>query len=329
MINHPAATDAPARPTAVLRSPWFQGHETGGHPENPRRLAAVEAELDRHDLLAGRPAVRFGPATDEQLARVHAPAYLARLAALGAAAPTGLDPDTLLLSDSLAVARLATGAAVAAVDAALDGVAARSFALVRPPGHHATPTRGMGFCLLNSVAVAAAHAIARGLTRVAVVDWDVHHGNGTQDAFYAEDRVLVCSVHQSPLYPGTGAAGERGVGRGEGATLNVPLRPGRGDADYARVFDEIVLPAVCAFRPELVLVSAGFDAHAADPLGGMRLTEDGFVTLARRVAAVADEHAGGRLVAVLEGGYDPTALARSVAAVLGALDGVGDSAAEP
>ena len=210
---------------------------------------------------------------------------------------------------------------MAAVDAVVEGHARRVFANVRPPGHHAMSDRGMGFCIFNNVVIAARHAQRRhGLGRILVVDWDVHHGNGTQDAFYETDRVFFCSVHQSPLYPGTGAAGERGSGAGEGATLNLPLPPGQGDDAYRRVFDERVLPAAREYRPQLVLVSAGFDAHVADPLAGMRLTEEGFADLGRRVLEVAEETAGGRLVAVLEGGYAPPALGRSVGAVLRALD---------
>ncbi|MDQ3696346.1 MAG: histone deacetylase, partial [Chloroflexota bacterium] len=190
----------------------------------------------------------------------------------------------------------------------------------RPPGHHATPGRGMGFCLLNSIAVAAAHAIARGLDRVLILDWDVHHGNGTQEAFYETERVFFCSLHQSPLYPGTGAENERGSGAGAGFTLNIPLRPGLGDEEYETAFAETVIPAARAFRPELVLVSAGFDAHQDDPLAGMRLTEAGFVRMTRAALAVAAASASGRLVAILEGGYDPSALGRSVAAVLTTLD---------
>jgi acetoin utilization deacetylase AcuC-like enzyme len=178
----------------------------------------------------------------------------------------------------------------------------------------------MGFCLFNTIAVAAAHALDRGLERIFIVDWDVHHGNGTQDAFYDTDRVLFASVHQWPLYPGTGAASERGGGRGEGYTINLPLAAGAGDQDYGELFDQVIVPAAAAFQPQLVLVSAGFDAHARDPLGGMRLTERGFGDLARRVVAIADEQAEGRFVAVLEGGYDPTALAASVVATLAALD---------
>jgi acetoin utilization deacetylase AcuC-like enzyme len=309
------------RPTAVLRSLRFRDHDTGEHVENAGRLVAIDAELERQDLLAGRPEVHFGPADLVDVERVHNPWYVEAIERAAAQGGGWLDQDTYLGPASFDVALLAAGAAVAAVDAALDGAASRSFALVRPPGHHATPERGMGFCLLNNVAVAAAHALARGIERVWIVDWDVHHGNGTQAVFEATDQVLFCSVHQSPFYPGTGAADERGVGRGEGYTINVPLRAGQGDEVYARVFDELFLPAARRYRPELVLVSAGFDAHRDDPLGGMRLTETGFASLARRVADFADEFAGGRVVAVLEGGYDPAALGRSGAATLRILDG--------
>ncbi len=321
----------PAHVTALLRSPRFQGHETGGHPENPRRLAAVEAELAGQGLLEGRPDIPFGEADRAALERVHDGRYLALLDEVTDRGGAWLDGDTMVGPDSLGIARLAVGAAIAGVDGVLDpdSPLRRAFALVRPPGHHATPTRGMGFCLLNTVAVAAAHALARGLERILVLDWDVHHGNGTQDAFYTTDRMLFCSVHQWPLYPGTGSSSERGEGRGAGFTVNAPLPRGRGDDDYRRVFDERFLPAARAFRPELVLVSAGFDAHVADPLGGMRVTEAGFASLAQRTLDLAEEHAAGRLVAVLEGGYDPGGLARSVAAVLRVLDGETPPPVEP
>ncbi|MBA2753812.1 MAG: histone deacetylase [Chloroflexia bacterium] len=317
-----AGTPPGHRGTAVLWSDAFLGHDTGAHPENPGRLRAIHAELTRRDLLAGRPDVPFAGATDEQLGRVHGAAYLASLRALSRAGGGSLDPDTVVRPDSLAVARLASGAAIAAVDAVLGGVVPRAFVLVRPPGHHATPDRGMGFCLYNHVAVAAAHARAAGVGRVAIVDWDVHHGNGTQDAFYADGTVLYASMHQSPAYPGTGATRETGTGPGLGATVNLPLPPGTDDGTYLDAFDAVILPRLRAFRPELVLVSAGFDAHREDPLAALLLTEDGFAALAARVLAVAGDAAGGRLVAVLEGGYHPPALARSVVATLAVFDGM-------
>jgi acetoin utilization deacetylase AcuC-like enzyme len=181
----------------------------------------------------------------------------------------------------------------------------------------------MGFCLFNTVAVAAAHALDYGLDRVLIVDWDVHHGKGTQDAFYETDQVLFCSIHQWPLYPGTGAASELGNGRGAGYTLNVPLSPGADDNTYMEVFDQVILPAANAFQPQMVLISAGFDAHANDPLGSMQVSERGFGRLARRVVQIAENHADGRVVAFLEGGYDPMALEASVVATLAALDGEG------
>ncbi len=317
----PPTLGRPARRTALLRSPAFLGHETGGHPEAPRRIAAIEAALTAADLLAGRPEVHFRPSGLAPLERVHDLAYLDTLEELALAGGGALDADTLVRRDSWDVALLGAGAAVAAVDAVLDGRAEAAFALVRPPGHHATPTRGMGFCLVNNAAVAAAHALSRGLERVLIVDWDVHHGNGTQDAFWERREVLFASLHQWPLYPGTGAADERGGGAGLGFTLNVPLPPGTGDAAFLAAFDAAVAPAAHAYEPELVVVSAGFDAHAADPLAGMRLSEAGFAALGRRVAGLAEAFAGGRLVALLEGGYDPPALGRSVAATLRAFDG--------
>jgi acetoin utilization deacetylase AcuC-like enzyme len=311
----------PTRRTALLRSPRFLDHDTGDHVENANRLPAIDAELTRQDVINGRPELPFGPADLADVERVHNPWYVQ---AIERAADNGggwLDHDTYLSPASFDVAMLAAGAAVAAVDAALDGKVERSFAIVRPPGHHATPERGMGFCLLNSVAIAAAHALARGLTRVLIVDWDVHHGNGTQDAFYATDQVLFFSTHQYPFYPGTGAAGETGIGKGEGYTINVPLSAGQRDETYLRLFDERLLPAAERYRPELVLISAGYDAHQHDPLGGMRLTESGFAALADRVSTLAAEHCENRVVAILEGGYDPPALARAVAATLRVLDG--------
>jgi acetoin utilization deacetylase AcuC-like enzyme len=313
---------------ALLRDPRFQGHDTGGHPENAQRLRAIDQEFAARDLVRDRPVVPFGAASDAALALVHDPRYVAGVRECAAQGGGYLDADTVVQPDSVDVAALAAGAGIAAVDAALNGAVARSFVLARPPGHHATPQRGMGFCIFNTIAVAAAHALERGAARVMIIDWDVHHGNGTQDAFYDSDQVLFVSLHQSPLYPGSGAASERGVGRGSGFTRNVPLRAGGGDEVYRTVFEEIVVPEAEAFQPELVLISAGFDAHAADPLASMRVSEAGFAGMARRAREVAETHAGGRLIAFLEGGYDPPALARSVAATLAVLDNA-ESATEP
>ena len=312
------------RPTLLYRHPAFAGHDTGHHPEHPRRIRAIEAELARRNLLAGRAEPSWTPATDEQITRVHDPALLEGLEELTTAGGGWIDPDTIVRPDSLAAARLAAGAGVAAVDAVRAGEATTALVLGRPPGHHATPTRAMGFCLLNTVAIAAAHARAIGFERVAIVDWDVHHGNGTQDVFYDRADVLFCSTHRYDrmFFPGTGSAAERGRGAGEGCTLNVPLRAGDGDADVLAALRERIIPAVEAFRPDLVLLSAGYDAHEDDPLGGLNVTDAGFRALAELTKDLAERVAGGRLVAVLEGGYDPAALARGVADTLAILDGI-------
>lgn len=310
------------RRTAILRSPRFLDHDTGDHVEHPVRVTAIDAELERSGALRDRAEPPFGPATLEQVERVHDARYVAALAEFAAQGGGWIDHDTFCGPASFEVALLAAGAAVTAVDLVLDGAHDRAFALGRPPGHHAVRQRGMGFCLLNSIAVAAAHAFARGLQRVAVVDWDVHHGNGTQDIFYASDDLLFCSVHQyGHFYPGTGAASERGEGAGLGFTINAPMAAGAGDRDYLRVMDERFHLPIQEFHPQLILVSAGYDAHRRDPLGSMNVTEDGFRKLAERVVAWAEECGHGRVVAVLEGGYDPPALGRSVAVTLRAFDG--------
>ncbi|MER3438998.1 MAG: histone deacetylase, partial [Chloroflexota bacterium] len=261
------------------------------------------------------------PADPNDVERVHNPWYIETVERLAERGGGWLDADTYVTPQSYDVALLAAGAAVAAVDAVLGGVVPRAFALVRPPGHHATPERGMGFCLFNNIAIAAARALSHGLERVLIFDWDVHHGNGTQDVFYDSSAVMFCSIHQYPFYPGTGAASERGIGNGEGYTLNIPLPAGRTDEDYIRIVDEVVVPAAYQYRPELILISAGFDAHAHDPLGGMRLTERGFAAMTRLIAGAAGDLCSGRIVAVLEGGYDIAALGRCVAATVRELDG--------
>jgi acetoin utilization deacetylase AcuC-like enzyme len=317
---HPEPRAGASR-AAIFRSEVFRAHDTGAHPENAGRLVAIDAALEQLDLLRDRPDVPFTAASDEALARVHDPRYIEGLREFAAQGGGWLDADTAVSPASFDVAALAAGAGIAAVDASLEARARRGFVLARPPGHHATPTRGMGFCLFNTAAVATRHALSRGLERVLIVDWDVHHGNGTQEVFYDTDEVLYCSLHQWPHYPGTGSADERGRGRGEGYTINVPLAAGAGDETYLEVFDRLILPAARAYQPQLVLISAGFDAHAGDPLASMRLSTPVFGAFTRRLLEVADRDAEGRLVAVLEGGYDPQALAESVVATLVALDG--------
>ncbi len=245
-----------------------------------------------------------GRPVDEELARVHDADYLTLIRETAGRA-TALDPDTFTSPETYDVACLAAGAAVAAVDHVLDGPAGtRALALVRPPGHHAERNRAMGFCLFNNVAVAAAHARARGLSRVAIVDYDVHHGNGTQWSFYGDPSVLFVSSHQYPFYPGTGAADEIGTGAGTGFTVNLPLAAGATDADYERVYDAVAWPILTAFKPQLILISAGFDAYKDDPLAAMRLEADCFGRLTARAAAIADDCCEGRVVVTTEGGYD-------------------------
>jgi len=274
------------------------------HPERPERLHAARAALNaaaRAGIAADRVIPR--PASDAELIRVHDAQFLDELSTLRGRTAY-LDPDTYVSAQSVDVARLAAGSLVAMIDQVIDGDVPKGVALLRPPGHHARPSQAMGFCLLNNVAVAAAHARARGLERVAIVDWDVHHGNGTQEIFWRDPNVLYVSMHQYPFYPGTGAAEERGEGDGTGFTVNVPLAAFRGDAVYASAFERVILPVVEEYRPELVLISAGFDAALRDPLAQMELSAGAFGWMAQSLARVANRHAKGRLALVLEGGYD-------------------------
>jgi acetoin utilization deacetylase AcuC-like enzyme len=296
--------------------PLFREHDAGpGHPERAARLDAARRGLRNSGLdpeLTSLPARR---ATREELLRVHSARHLDEVAATDGRHHR-FDPDTAASPRSYAAASLAAGAVVDAVERVLDGTLDRAFCLVRPPGHHATPDRAMGFCLFNNVAVGAAHALARGLSRVAVLDFDVHHGNGTQDVFWADPRVLYVSSHQFPHYPGTGALGEVGEGSGRGFTVNLPMPAGLGDGEYVETYRTIVGEVGRAFDPQLVLVSVGFDAHRADPLAGMTVTSSGFGALMDACLGVAAGAAGGRLVAVLEGGYDEDAIAASTASVV-------------
>jgi len=279
-------------------------------------------------LDAARDVVRLGarPATDAELGLVHTPDHVARVAASAGRAHVVFDPDTATSPGSNDAARLAAGALLVLCDAVVAGEVRNGVALVRPPGHHAERERAMGFCLFNNVAIAAAWLRQRGVGRIAIIDWDLHHGNGTQHAFEADPDVLYVSTHQYPYYPGTGAAAEVGVGVGAGRTLNVPFPAGFGDAEYGHAFREVVAPIVRQFGPDFVLVSAGFDADHRDPLGGMELTPAGFGAMACACVALAEESAGGRLAAVLEGGYDLNAIVEGVDATLGAMRGANASA---
>jgi acetoin utilization deacetylase AcuC-like enzyme len=301
--------------------PVFREHDAGpGHPERPERLDAVRRGLREGGLESGLRLLRPRPATTAELIRVHSDEHVARV--VGTRGRTvRFDADTQASPRSSEAALLAAGAVVDAVDGVLDGRLDRAFCAVRPPGHHAEPARAMGFCLFNNVAVAAAHALARGLKRVAVIDFDVHHGNGTQDMFYADPRVLYVSSHAYPFYPGTGALGEVGEGAGRGFTVNLPLPPAMGDLEYARVYREFVVPVGRAFDPELVIVSAGFDPYEGCPIAPMRVTPRGFAAIAQACVDVAAGAARGRAVFALEGGYNLDGIARSSAAVMRVLGG--------
>jgi acetoin utilization deacetylase AcuC-like enzyme len=302
--------------------PSFLVHEEIGHPERPDRLRRLLAVLDETGVREALVEIAGAPVDDALLRRVHAEDQIARVAVLSRTGGGRLDADTYVGPGSDAIARLAAGSAVACVDAVLDRRVRRAFAALRPPGHHATPTTSMGFCLYNNVAIAARHARERGAERVAIVDWDVHHGNGTQDVFYEDRDVVVVSTHQFPLYPGTGRRNEIGAGAGIGATVNVPLPAGAGDLAFASVFHEIVLPVLYRARPDVILIAAGFDAHARDPLAELSMTTDGFHHLARTLVEAADELCDGRVVVCLEGGYDLEAVAWSGAATIAALRGL-------
>ncbi|MBM4020006.1 MAG: histone deacetylase [Planctomycetes bacterium] len=295
-------------------------HAAPHHCERPARLKAIRKALEDAGLWDWLVPIAPAPADEACLLRVHAPEHVAAVRASARADDVAwLDGDTYACRASYEAALLAAGGACAAVDAVMKGEVRSAFCAVRPPGHHATRTRAMGFCLFNNVALAARHAqAAHRLKRILIVDWDVHHGNGTQDAFYRDGSVVYISTHQSPLYPGTGAAAEKGEGPGAGCIHNFPLPPGSGDAGFLAALDR-GLKGAEKFKPEFVFISAGFDAHKQDPLGGLAVTEAGFAEATRRVRRVADRHAGSRIVSVLEGGYDEDALGRSVVAHIRAL----------
>lgn len=310
----------PAVSVLLVHSERFVEHQTPpGHPERPERAEVLDVVAQRW-RARGLDLVEPRPATEEQLARIHDEDYL-RLIASTSGRATKLDPDTYTSPESYEVALRAAGAVVDAVERVMSGAFRAAAALVRPPGHHAERNQAMGFCLYNNVAVGAAHARTLGAERVAIVDYDVHHGNGTQHSFETDPNVLYVSTHQYPYYPGTGAATEVGRDAGRGFTVNLPLEAGAVAEDFREAFASVVLPVLRQFAPDLLLVSAGFDAHEDDPLAGMRLTAGAFAAMTGELRAVAEECCNGRIVLVTEGGYNLQALGASLDASIGTLVG--------
>ncbi|SNQ59654.1 histone deacetylase family protein [Candidatus Methanoperedens nitratireducens] len=306
--------------TGIIYHPDYLKHETGSHPERKERLVSIIAHLKETGLMEQLDLINPRYAEPGEIEYIHTPKYIKKVKKYSEL-EISLDFETILGKDSYSVALLAAGGAITAVDAILDDKAENSFALVRPPGHHAESDRGMGFCIFNNVAIAARHAQKKGKERVLIVDWDVHHGNGTQEAFYDDPTVLYFSTHQYPHYPGTGWVDEVGTGKGTGYNINVPLPAGTDDDGFIAAFKEILVPTALEFRPDIVLVSAGQDANANDGLAQMRMSVGGFAALASIVRTMAKETCGGKVAAVLEGGYDLDLLARSVVAVLGVFMG--------
>jgi len=308
--------------TGLVYHPAYLEHDMGfGHPESPNRLRAIMQQLEQSGTLAKVTRIEPRRAEDEWITQVHSSSNVVSLNRhVPASGRVSLDPDTLMSPGSLTAAYLAAGGALAAVDTIMARQVEHAFCAVRPPGHHAEAGRAMGFCLFNNVAIAARYVQEKyGLARVLIVDWDVHHGNGTQHSFEDDPSVLFFSTHQCPHYPGTGRASERGTGAGEGFTINVPMEAGEGDDEYRAIFHKSLVPAADDFKPDFVIISAGFDAHKDDPLANMGLTENGYAELTGIVAGIAKRHAKGRIFSSFEGGYNLTALAASVDAHITAL----------
>lgn len=300
--------------TILFRDPMFQRHLTGRHPESPARLAAIDRRLTERGLLEKCTAGTIRRATREELVRLQDGDYVDRVREFATMGGGRIEADTVVCPESFDIACHAAGTALAAVDAVLTGTDTSALVLARPPGHHALPVSAMGFCLFNNVALAAEHALrTHDLDRVLIVDWDVHHGNGTQDVFYDREDVTFFSAHRSPFYPGTGATNETGTGRGLGHTFNLPLGFGISRKDYLTRFERMLRDAAARCSPQLILISAGFDAHQRDPIGSLGLETEDYGTLTKLLQSVAQDHCGGRLVSLLEGGYDVDALADSVA----------------
>ncbi len=292
--------------TAIFRDALYLAHDPGhSHVERPQRLEGIYNQLDNPDIGEQFIFPKAEPASFDILSLIHNKAHIERIAQTKGRTYDALDGDTSTSPDSYDAACLAAGAVVEGIRMLVDGKADNCFTLVRPPGHHAEQDAAMGFCLFNNVAIGAQYAISKlGLSRVLIIDWDVHHGNGTQHSFYDTDKVLYFSTHQYPFYPGTGALTETGRGKGEGYTVNVPLNPGFGDEQYARIFNDILAPVARDYKPQLILVSAGYDTYVNDPLGGMTVTASGFAYQTRKVLELAQEVCDGKVLFTLEGGYD-------------------------
>jgi acetoin utilization deacetylase AcuC-like enzyme len=310
-------------PTGVIFSDDFRKHDPGkGHPESADRVGAVARAIEAPGLASKLEVVAPKPAEKEHILLVHWERLYDEVMATRAKERTYLDSDTIACAATAEVAHLAVGSVLTAIDRVMEGKVENAFAFPRPPGHHAKPDKAMGFCFFNNVAVGASYALKRyQLRRVLILDFDVHHGNGTQKAFYTSPEVLYLSTHQSPHYPGTGAVNETGKDEGEGFTLNVPMPAGMGDGEYLRILREILVPVGLEYRPELVLVSAGFDAHRDDPLGGMELSAAGYAAIAAEILSLAGQACQGRVVFSLEGGYNLQALEKSITSVLEVMTG--------
>jgi acetoin utilization deacetylase AcuC-like enzyme len=314
-----------AHAPVFLHHPSSLEHDTGPHPEQPARIVAIERELETRDWL-GYGRVESPAVSDDDLAAVHSDRYIASIEHAAAAGGAQLDPDTVVSRGSYRAARHAAGGAVVLADMLIDGAAPTGFSAHRPPGHHATWSRAMGFCLFDNVAVAARRAVrVRGLERVMILDWDVHHGNGTNDIFHSDPSVLFVSIHEWPMYPGTGHESDEGSGAGAGYTVNLPVPAGSGDAVFCSLVEHVAVPLALAFEPELVLISAGFDAHGEDPLADCLVSDAGFATMTTSIVSACAE-LGVPLGAVLEGGYALAALARSVCETMAVLAGDGRGA---
>ena len=300
--------------TVLYTDKRFLDHETGNHRERPERLRSIDAELTRTGLAAKCQLAETRVATVDELAKIHDRMHVERVAKFAKAGGGWIEADTFLSPQSYEVACRAAGTSLAAVDAVMKGPDTQALCLIRPPGHHALVHDAMGFCLFNNIALAADHAIKQhNLERVLVVDWDVHHGNGTQDIFYEREDVWFLSAHRSPFYPGTGAKNETGAGRGLGTKFNLPVAFGTPRKDYLAQFESLLIDAVKKSRPQLILISAGFDAHAEDPIGSLGLETEDFETLTKLVLQAAKDSCGGKVVSCLEGGYNVQRVAESVA----------------